>query len=60
MNFATGGSDAQPRPWHVPNLVTKRGGAEWRGGVKGTYTSDSYQSSASSVSARPGQRSLRT
>ncbi|MEO8504286.1 MAG: carboxypeptidase regulatory-like domain-containing protein [Acidobacteriota bacterium] len=57
MNFATGGSDAQTStPGVTLNLVTKRGTNDWRGNAKGTYTSDKFQSKASSVhDLGPGQ-----
>src|SRR5690348_18098410 len=51
MNFATGGTDAQTAtPGVTLNLVTKRGGNNWRGAVKGSFANDSLQSNASSVS----------
>ncbi|MEO8502304.1 MAG: TonB-dependent receptor [Acidobacteriota bacterium] len=54
MNFTTGGTDAQTStPGVTVNLVTKRGTNDWRGAVKGTYTSDKFQSNASSVSGLP-------
>ena len=57
MNFATGGSDAQTStPGVTLNLVTKRAGNDWKINAKGTYTSDKFQSNASSVSGLgPGQ-----
>ncbi|MEO8505089.1 MAG: TonB-dependent receptor [Acidobacteriota bacterium] len=54
LNFATGGSDAQTStPGVTINMVTKRGTNDWRGSGKGTYTSDKFQSNASSVHGLP-------